>query len=169
MNHPIPYNIYLGWKRPLESILGHFLTHICEKGPKKLIFRNFLPGELIFQTELGPPLIVQTTQIIPLFIAPCMYFEGKVTKICRKSPKFLKIPSNRANREPLPEKGPFLAVFGPFFQFWFNFSQKYDILGPLSYVFLKLHYNRLHMAQKASHLEHLLASYGFLWHDVPNK
>ena len=91
MNHPIPYNIYMGWKRPLESILDHFLTHICEKGPKKLIFRNFLPGELIFQTELGPPLIVQTTQIIPLFIALCMYFEGKVTKICRKSPKFLKI------------------------------------------------------------------------------
>jgi hypothetical protein len=59
----------------------------------------------------------QTTQIIPLLIALCMYFEGKVTKICRKSPKFLKIPSNRANREPLPEKGPFLAVFGPFFQF----------------------------------------------------
>ena len=84
MNHFMPYNIYLGRKRPLESILGHFQTHICKKGPKKSIFWNFLSGELIFQIELEPPLIVETTQIIALFIALCVYFEGEVTKICLK-------------------------------------------------------------------------------------
>ena len=88
-----------------------------------MIFQNFLPGALIFQNELGPPLIVKTTQIIPLYIALCMYFEGKVTKICRKSLNFVKIPLNGANWEPLPEKGPFLAVFRPFFNFDPNFQR----------------------------------------------
>ena len=80
----MPYNTYLGRKRPLESILDHFQTHICKKGPKKSIFWNFLSGELIFQIELEPPLIVETTQIIALFIALCVYFEWKVTKIYLK-------------------------------------------------------------------------------------
>ena len=132
-------------------------------------FQIFLPGAPIFQSELEPWPAVKTTQIIPLFIGLCLYFDCISNKSCWNSPKNYKKPLNGPNRRSLPEKGPFFGPFWPVFHFWFYFSQNQDNLGPLIYDFWKLHYNRLHMPQKASHLKHLLPSYGFLWHDVPKK
>ena len=46
-----------------------------------------------------------------------MYFEVKVINICCKSPRTIKISLNMANRELLPEKGPFWPFFDPFSNF----------------------------------------------------
>ena len=52
------YNIYLGRKGPIETFWVILKRIFEKKGPKKSIFWNVLSGELIFQIELEPPLIV---------------------------------------------------------------------------------------------------------------
>ena len=69
-------------KNPWKAFRVRFLDVFVKKGPKNANFQKFLPGVRIFQFELEPWAKVKTTQIIPLFIGLCLYFEGISIKDC---------------------------------------------------------------------------------------
>ena len=65
-------------------------------------------------------------------------------------------------------KGAFFGRFFDLFSALVIFFTELRQAGPFKLWFSKtIHYNGLHMPQKASHLKHLLPSYGFLWRFVP--
>ena len=118
------YNSYMGCRGTVKHFFEEFFTHFCKNQPKNWNFVEKLSGGPNFQFDPNSWQIVKNTLI--LYIALCQYFGYTSSENYWFFPESFKIAFYRDNWEFLSEKGPFLAIFGPFFGFWFNFSQNQE-------------------------------------------
>ena len=95
----------------------NFFTHFGENQPKNWNFVEKLSGGPNFQFDPNSWQIVKNTQISYFYIALCQYFGYTSSENYWLFPESFKIAFYRDN---------FLAIFGPFFDFWFNFSQNQE-------------------------------------------
>ena len=116
------YNSYMGCRGTLKHFFEDFFTYFCENQPKNLNFIEKLSGGPNFQFDPNLWQIVKNTQILYFYIALCQYFGYTSSESYWFFPEYFKIAFYRENWEFLSEKGPFLAIFGPFLYFWFMFS-----------------------------------------------
>ena len=118
----------MGCRGTLKHFFEEFCTHFGENQPKNWNFVKKLSGGPNFQFGPNSWQIVKNTQILYFYIALCQYFGYTSSKNYWFLAESFKIAFYRANWEFVSEKGPFLAIFGPFLDVWFNFSQHQRVI-----------------------------------------
>ena len=144
------------------------MRYFCEKGKKTQIFRIFCLACAFFNWRWSHD---QKSKLHKLYLYLLVYLYT-LRKYQSKVVKILPGATNSHWRGLIGDLCLKKGLFWPFFTHFsvsILFFTELDKLGLSIYDFLKLHYNGLHMSQKASHWMHLLPSYGFLWHEVSKK